>query len=106
YNAADYFILPSASGEGLPLVLFEAMACGLPVIATRVGGTPEIINHMKNGVLVPPRNPEEMAVALSNLLVKEKLGKKISEEAKKSVQNRFSWEENVRQLKEVYNKFI
>ncbi|PVX24769.1 MAG: hypothetical protein CW691_06660 [Candidatus Bathyarchaeum sp.] len=106
YNAADYFVLPSASGEGLPLVLFEAMSCGLPVIATRVGGTPEIINNMKNGVLVPPRNPEAMAKAISSLLAEEKLGKKIGEEAKKSIQNRFSWEENVRQLKEAYKQFM
>jgi len=106
YNAADYFVLPSASGEGLPLVLFEAMACGLPVIATRVGGTPEIINHMKNGVIVPPRNPKAIAEVLSKLLAKEKLGKKIGEEAKKKIQKRFSWEENVRQLKEAYSQFI
>jgi len=106
YNAADYFVIPSASGEGLPLVLFEAMACGLPVIATRVGGTPEIISHMKNGVLVPPRNPKAIAEAISNLLAKEKLGKKIGEEAKRKIQNRFSWEENVRQLKEAYSQFI
>ena len=106
YNAADYFVLPSASGEGLPLVLFEAMACGLPVIATTVGGTPEIINHMKNGVLVPPRNPEAMAEALSKLLAEKKLGPTIGEEAKKNVENRFTWEENLRQLKEVYNEFV
>lgn len=106
YNAADYFILPSASGEGLPLVLFEAMACGLPVIATKVGGTPEIINNMKNGVLVPPRNPKEMADELSKLLTEEELGKKIGEEAKSTIQNRFSWETNARQLKEAYSQFV
>ena len=106
YNAADYFVLPSASGEGLPLVLFEAMACGLPVIATTVGGTPEIINNMKNGVLVPPRNPKAISDALSKLLAEDKLGKIMGDEAKRNVEDRFSWEENVRQLKEVYIKFI
>jgi glycosyltransferase involved in cell wall biosynthesis len=106
YNAADYFILPSASGEGLPLVLFEAMACGLPVIATAVGGTPEIIDNMKNGALVPPMKPKAMAEALSKLLTEEELGKKISEEAKKKVKKQFSWDENVRQLKETYEEFV
>lgn len=106
YNAADYFVLPSASGEGLPLVLLEAMACGLPVLATKVGGTPEIIKHMKNGVIVSPRNPTEMAEKLSKLLEENDLGNKIGTEAKKDIRTRFSWEENVRQLKEVYNHFL
>jgi len=106
YNAADYFVLPSASGEGLPLVLLEAMACGLPVIATTVGGIPEIINHLENGILIPPRNPEAMANAISKIIPDEKLAKSIGEEAKKNVNDRFSWEENVRQLQEVYSKFV
>jgi glycosyltransferase involved in cell wall biosynthesis len=106
YNSADYFILPSASGEGLPLVLFEAMACGLPVIATTVGGTPEIIDHMKNGVLVPPRNPEKMAKALIRLLTAEHLGKVIGQQARRDVTCRFSWEENVKKLDDIYKKFL
>ena len=106
YNAADYFVLPSASGEGLPLVLFEAMACGLPVIATAVGGTPEIVEHMKNGVLVPPMNPEAMAEALSKMLAKEELGRGIGEEAKRKIKNQFTWEENVQRLEKVYSEFV
>jgi glycosyltransferase involved in cell wall biosynthesis len=106
YNAADYFVLPSASGEGLPLVLFEAMACGLPVVATAVGGTPEIIEHMKNGFLVPPRNPKAMTEALLKLLSKEELGISIGEEAKRSIKNRFTWGENVQRLAKVYGDFL
>jgi D-inositol-3-phosphate glycosyltransferase len=106
YDAADYFILPSASGEGLPLVLLEAMACGLPVIATTVGGTPEIIKHMKNGVLVPPRNPEAMAETMAKILSEERLGPTIGEEARRIVENRFTWEENLRQLQDIYKKFV
>jgi glycosyltransferase involved in cell wall biosynthesis len=106
YNAADYFLLPSASGEGLPLVLLEAMACRLPVISTTVGGTPEIIEHMKNGVLVPPRNPEAMALKMSELLSNEALGPAIGKEARKIVENRFTWEENLRQLQIIYNEFL
>ena len=106
YNAADYFILPSASGEGLPLVLFEAMSCGLPVIATTVGGTPEIVDNMKNGVLVPPRDPEAMAQALADLLENDKLTATIGEKATKKIRESFSWEENVRQLKAVYEEVL
>jgi D-inositol-3-phosphate glycosyltransferase len=106
YDAADYFILPSASGEGLPLVLLEAMACGLPVIATKVGGTPEIIQHMNNGILVPPRNPEAMAETMSKLLSKEELGHTIGEEARKVIVDKFSWENNLRQLHNIYSEFL
>ena len=106
YGAADHFVLPSASGEGLPLVLLEAMACGLPVTATAVGGTPEILEHMKNGVLVPPINPKAMAEALSKLLSNERLGATLGAEARKTVEEKLTWEENVRQLKQIYNKFV
>jgi glycosyltransferase involved in cell wall biosynthesis len=106
YNAADYFILPSASGEGLPLVLFEAMACGLPVIATTVGGTPEIVDNMKNGVLIPPRDPEAMAHSLSDLLENKELTAVIGKEGQKKIRESFSWDENVRQLKEVYSEIL
>ena len=57
YNSADFFILPSKSGEGLPLVSLEAMSCGLPIIATNVGGIEEIMEK-KFGKIIPPENPE------------------------------------------------
>ena len=106
YNASDYFVLPSASGEGLPLVLFEAMACGLPVVATTVGGTPEIVEQKKNGVLVPARNPKKMAKGLLELLKNEKLTKSIGEQARTDIVSRFSWDENARKLEKVYRQFL
>ena len=106
YNAADYFVIPSSSGEGLPLVLLEAMACGLPVIVTTVGGIPEIIENMVNGVLVPPRNPEAMAEIISTLLSNKELGLAIGNKARKTVEGEFTWEENLRQLQKVYDDFL
>jgi D-inositol-3-phosphate glycosyltransferase len=106
YDAADYFLLPSASGEGLPLVLLEAMACGLPVIATAVGGTPEILKHNKNGILVPPINPTAMAEATSKLLSNEKLATTLGKEARKNVEDNYTWEENVRRLQAIYREFV
>jgi len=106
YGAADCFILPSASGEGLPLVLLEAMSSGLPIIATTVGGTPELIKHMENGLLVPPRNPKAMAQALAKLLSDEKLGTTIGKEARRAAEEKFSWEKNVEQLEAIYRRFV
>jgi len=106
YNAADFFLLPSSSGEGLPLVLFEAMSCGLPVVATIVGGTPEIVDHMKNGVLVPPQNPQAIADALSKLLAQKEVVTEIGKKAKQYISRKLSWRENARQLQEVYQEFL
>jgi glycosyltransferase involved in cell wall biosynthesis len=60
------FVLPSES-EGIALTLLEAMAAGVAVIATRVGGSPEVVVHDQTGVLTPPRNAVAMAGAISRL---------------------------------------
>jgi glycosyltransferase involved in cell wall biosynthesis len=106
YNAADHFVIPSSSGEGLPLVLLEAMACGLPVIATTVGGTPEIIKDMVNGVLVPPGNQRALAQAILKLISLKKESQAIRVESRKTIENNFNWDKNVHQLIKVYEEFL
>lgn len=66
YHRADVFVLPSFS-EGLPVVLMEAMASGLPVIASRITGIPELVRDGLDGLLVPPGNTDELAAAIRNL---------------------------------------
>ena len=63
----DLFVLPSLFGEGTPLVLFEAMAAGVPVVSTRVEGIPEIIRHGRDGLLVEPGDSEALAAALAKI---------------------------------------
>ena len=76
-TASDVFVLPSLS-EGFPVVLLEAMAAGLPIVTTRKGGLPEIIEDKVNGFLVNPGSPEELADKINLVLKDEKLAEKIS----------------------------
>ena len=86
-QAADLFVLPSAA-EGLSLALLEALACGLPVIATSVGGNPEVIRHLETGWLTPPDDPPALTEAIVTLLEDEKLQSKLREKARAhAVQN-------------------
>ncbi len=67
FAAADLFVLPSNS-EGMPMALLEAMGMGAPVVATRVGGVPELVRDGETGKLVPPQNPSALAEAIVSLL--------------------------------------
>lgn len=72
YQESDVFILPSFT-EGVPKVILEAMANGLPVVATSVGGIPEIIQNGENGLLVPPGDAEGICESVYRLLIDQKL---------------------------------
>jgi glycosyltransferase involved in cell wall biosynthesis len=103
YNVADLFVLPSKSGEGLPLVALEGMACGLPVIATDVGGIREILKE-DYGKLVAPNQPELLAEAVLDFATVDFSSR--SEELRIMVEKRFSWDANVKRLVEIYEELI
>lgn len=106
YNSADLFILPSivdsqGNTEGLGVVLLEAMACGVPVIGSDVGGISDIIEDGKNGVLVIQKDILGLANEISNLSSDKELCKKISCRGSQMVRNKFSWNK----IAEKYLKF-
>jgi len=103
YNTADLFALPSKSGEGLPLVALEAMSCGLPVIATNVGGISEIMED-DYGKLVPPNNPKALAKAI--LEFAETDFSLLKNELRAIVEEKYGWDKNVERLMEIYQELI
>jgi len=101
----DLFILSSHS-EGCSISLLEAMASGKPVIATRVGGNPELILDGKTGFLVPPAEPEKLAEKTIFLLKNEDLRVKMGDEGRRRVKVKFSLETMVKNYEELYSKVL
>ncbi len=91
YRAATLCVLPSFT-EGLPLVLLEAMASGVPCIMNNVGGANEVISHEIDGLLVTPGLPEELVAAIKRLIENEGARRKIALRARERVQSSFNVE--------------
>jgi glycosyltransferase involved in cell wall biosynthesis len=101
YTIADLLALPSHS-EGSPNVLLEAMAGGLPIVATAVGGVPEIVDHERTGLLVPERDPAAMAAAIKRMLQDRELAARIATSASQVVIERFTPEAYARSIGAIY----
>ena len=101
--AADVFALPSWT-EGLPLVVLEAMALGRAVVATTVGGTPELVTEGETGLLVPPRDVEALTAALKRVLDDEGLRRRLGDAGRRRVTERFSAEAMTRDVLALYDE--
>ena len=99
--AFDIFILPSIK-EGLPYTILEAGAAGLPVIATSVGGIPEIIDDMKTGILIRPRQPKELVRAIKFLIENKEKAAELGKNLSDKVAREFSLEKMVRETIALY----
>lgn len=98
---ADFFVLPSLS-EGLPMSILEAMAAGLPTVATPVGGIPELIASGVHGIHVPVHDPAALAVAMAELAGNEPLRKQMGRCAYARVRAEFSFDDVVSRYKALY----
>lgn len=100
-SAGDVFVLPSLS-EGLPTVVCEAMACGLPVVATAVDGTPEIVDDPATGLLVQPHDAGGLAAALARVLDHPDMARAMAAEALRRSEAEYTWAANARRMEQVY----
>jgi glycosyltransferase involved in cell wall biosynthesis len=101
----DIFCLPSLF-EGFNRSLLEAMACGLPVVATGVGGNSEIVQDGVNGLLVEPCKPESLSSALIELLKDREKARKMGLEGRRIVEKNFSIEKNVNKIERLYSQIV
>jgi sugar transferase (PEP-CTERM/EpsH1 system associated) len=104
-RALDLFVLPSLR-EGISNTILEAMGTGLPVVATRVGGNPELVVEGETGTLVPPADPIAMASAIRAYLDHPYLLKAHGQAGRKRVEQHFTMEKMVNGYMEVYDKVL
>lgn len=102
-SAFDVFLLPSLS-EGLAYVVLEAGVAGTPVVASRVGGVPEIIEHEKSGLLIEPRDTEGLRISLERMLADEVFTTRLAQNLRERVLKDFSLARMVRETIELYGR--
>ncbi len=100
-SAFDIFLLSSIK-EGLPYTILEAGACGIPVIATSVGGIPEVIQNFQTGILIPPRRPQEIKSALVYFEEHPEMIEQMSENLKKELKEKFDFDQIYKKVTALY----
>ncbi|MCX8035660.1 MAG: glycosyltransferase [Candidatus Sumerlaeia bacterium] len=105
FAAADFAVLPSRH-EGMPASVLEAMAMGKAVIASDVGGIPEVIRHKENGLLVPPLQPAALADAIRILASDRALCERIGQAARRAVEEHFSMAGMVERIQDLYLEYL
>lgn len=103
YQEADAFCMPSFA-EGVPTVLMEAMASGLPVVATRIAGTPELITEDETGLLVTPGRADELASALARLAEDPELRLRLAAAGRRQVSEEWSIEKSCAALEDLFRR--
>ena len=100
-KAFDIFVLPSLK-EGLPYTIIEAMAAQLPIIATNVGGIPEMIENNINGILIEPKNPDLIRKKITYLINNPEKTQAMAQKARQKAEQEFSLDRMIEKTKRVY----
>jgi len=105
HAAADVFLAPNTGGESFGVVLAEAMAAGLPVVASDIPGYREVVRNGEEGLLVPPRDPEALAGAISRLLTDQALARRLGDAGSRRAE-RFRWEVVAAEIEDAYRDAV
>jgi rhamnosyl/mannosyltransferase len=106
YSRANMTVLPSTSdSEAFSVALIEAMASGRPIIGTNIGGTPQVIEDGKNGLLVPPRDPVGLANAIERLLSDKAFAIQLADYGAVKAQS-FSWDIQTKKYSECLESLL
>ncbi|MBT9151423.1 MAG: D-inositol 3-phosphate glycosyltransferase [candidate division WS2 bacterium] len=105
YNAADVFCLPSTSTESFGIVNLEAMTCGVPIVASKIGGVPDVVKDGENGLLVQPKDYEALADAIIYLLENEDERERMGKNGREKVES-YSWERIAEETEKVYSSLM
>jgi len=97
------FVLPSRA-ENFPIAILEAMASGLPVVATRVGGVPELVADGESGLLVDPGDPRQLAAAIDRFAADPELRRALGEHGARRAAERFDPEQIAGRMVELYER--
>jgi len=101
-SVMDIFVLPSCLREGLAISIIEAMASEKPVVATEIGGIPELVANEETGYLVPPRNPDALANAIVNLLKSPQRAKEMGRRGRTRFEERFTKRKMLSEVEYLY----
>ncbi len=103
YGSIDVFVMPSRR-ESLGVSAIEAAASGLPVVASRFGGIPEIVVHGETGLLIDPEDIEGFGKAIVSLVENENLRREMGIKGRKRVEERFDWRSSIKMMTDIYRQ--
>lgn len=103
----DIFVMPSIyESESFGVAAVESSAMGVPIIASRIGGVSEVVEHGKSGILVKPRDPDELANAILTLIENPNLRISMGEKGRELVVKKYDWNKNAHQMERLYEKTL
>lgn len=105
YRLADVVVVPSIASEAFGLVNLEALSTGIPVVASNIGGIPEIIKHRENGLLVSTEDlVQQLTQALDNILANQLWAQQLGRKGRDDIEKNFTWQQSAQRLVDLYRK--